>query len=207
LLCDNTCPVECERDKTYNCDGECIPFNRPCHNKCLRDLKSGATKLFIGCDKVCKTTEDGDSTWLCGNECQSLSIPCESKCPGNYRLNCDNKCEKYLTYYACGDYCIPRGSPCNSSCLDGNKFCNGNCQKSYFQCNGKCLDQNYPVPTCNGTCSVSDDELWMCNGTCSSTSEPCRGNCHLGNFYVCIVVRRKVIYYLVQYNILMNGIL
>ncbi len=33
--CNELCPVECERDVTYNCNGECIPFNKPCNEECL----------------------------------------------------------------------------------------------------------------------------------------------------------------------------
>jgi hypothetical protein len=32
--CNQLCPVECERGKTYKCNGECIPFNRPCNGEC-----------------------------------------------------------------------------------------------------------------------------------------------------------------------------
>ena len=33
--CNQLCPVECERGLTYNCNGECIPFNKPCSEDCL----------------------------------------------------------------------------------------------------------------------------------------------------------------------------
>ncbi len=40
--CNQLCPVECERDKTYKCNKECIPFNKPCNGECLgKDTRNG----------------------------------------------------------------------------------------------------------------------------------------------------------------------
>jgi hypothetical protein len=40
--CSPLCPVECERDITYHCNGDCIPFNKPCNGKCLgKDTRNG----------------------------------------------------------------------------------------------------------------------------------------------------------------------
>ncbi len=32
--CEELCPVECERGKSYMCEGKCIPMDIPCNGKC-----------------------------------------------------------------------------------------------------------------------------------------------------------------------------
>jgi hypothetical protein len=44
-ICNQLCPVECERDETYNCHGECIPFSRPCNGNCLGKVRLGWVRL------------------------------------------------------------------------------------------------------------------------------------------------------------------
>jgi hypothetical protein len=43
--CNLLCPVECERDKTYKCNRECIPFNRPCNGECKGKGRFGIVTL------------------------------------------------------------------------------------------------------------------------------------------------------------------
>ncbi len=137
---------------------------------------------FPNCDGKCISTLNDSKTWLCDNQCQDFSTPCNGRCPNFYKLNCNNKCEEYLTYHLCNNECTSKEIQCNSVCTYDYVLCNEKCQSDSVQCNGKCFDGR--IPNCDGKCIFGTLDKWMCNDNCISTSASCNGRCPEGDLKI-----------------------
>jgi hypothetical protein len=182
MKCNETC-INSAADNVKYCNGNRIPFNKPCNESCL-------TTSEIICNGTCIDSNSSD-IWLCNHKCISRKQPCNKECFHKHHVFSDGACRD-INSWACDGKFIPRNKPCNRFCHDErqmelNDFClfedeMWDCKKNesthlrlpkLLPCNETC-SANHTY--CKGTCrDPREENLWFCSDNCTSRSEICRG--------------------------------
>ena len=140
------CPLE---SNMYNCNGTCIPMDRPCGDECYGGQeKCGNQCIDKDHGRMRECVEDGVV------KCIPNTNPCNGECPDP-----DN-------YFYCGSKCKLKSEEslwreCNGDCIDNSRQCEGECSDSYFKCGDTCKPESLidTWRTCDGDC----DQGYCCH--------------------------------------------
>ncbi|XP_062620861.1 multiple epidermal growth factor-like domains protein 10 [Saccostrea cucullata] len=177
-FCNQTCPVNCQRQQCDVVNGDCVNGCLPGYIGLKCGDKCGGGTYGVNCTQSCGHCLNNEQCHHINGTCLQGCSPgykgpgCKAKCDsGMYGINCNQVCGHCINYEQChhiNGSCLQgcsqgyKGSLCNSACDDGlyGENCNQSC--------GHCINNiqcNHVNGLCYEGCSVGFKGL-LCDNAC-----------------------------------------